>query len=203
MLLLSIVVVLVGCGSSSASPKPTATPKPAMQFAHAPKMSINRNSRYSAEMVTSDGTFTIRLLPRVAPIAVNSFIFLARHHFYNGVIFHRIVKDYVVQTGDPTGTGFGGPGYTFKNEPVTMPYTFGTVAMANSGGNTNGSQFFIVTGKKISLKPQYTIFGKVTSGFKSLRKIDNEPVTYNAGTSELSEPLNPPVLKRVIVHETR
>jgi peptidylprolyl isomerase len=133
---------------------------------------------------------------------VNSFVFLARHHFYRGVIFHRIVEDFVVQTGDPTGTGSGGPGYTFKNEPVTMPYTFGTVAMANSGKNTNGSQFFIVTGKKIAHKPQFTIFGRVSSGFAAIRKINNEPVTYNPATTELSEPLKPPVLKRVTIRET-
>jgi cyclophilin family peptidyl-prolyl cis-trans isomerase len=165
-------------------------------------MAVNKSARYTATLVTSDGTLTITLLPTVAPITVNNFIFLARHHFYNGVIFHRIVPNFVVQTGDPTGTGSGGPGYTFPNEPVSMPYTFGTVAMANSGINTNGSQFFIVTGRRISLPPEYTIFGRVTSGTSTLGKLNKTQVTDNPGSGELSYPVNPPVLKKVTIHES-
>jgi peptidyl-prolyl cis-trans isomerase B (cyclophilin B) len=168
-------------------------------------MTIDRNARYTAVLATSDGTFTIRLLPKVAPIAVNSFVFLARHHFFDQITFHRIIKGFVIQTGDPTGTGTGGPGYTFNDEPVTMPYTRGTVAMANSGKNTNGSQFFVVVtppGKTAPLQPAYTIFGQVASGMGVVQKIADTPVGQSV-TGELSQPLNPVYLKTVTIQEQR
>jgi peptidylprolyl isomerase len=169
-------------------------------------MTINPNHHYTATVATTDGTFTIALLPKVAPIAVNSFVFLARHGFYNHVIFHRIIKDFMVQTGDPTGTGFGGPGYKFTSERVTLPYTRGTVALANSGPNTNGSQFFIVTAKHPTLAPNFTIFGKVTSGMATIDKIANTPVVQNPASNEVSEPapgLNPePAINSVTIHQS-
>lgn len=167
-------------------------------------MTINTHDRYSATIVTNDGTFAVQLLPKVAPLTVNNFVFLARHRYYDGVIFHRILKNFMVQTGDPTGTGFGGPGYTFKDEPVTVPYTAGTLAMANSGPNTNGSQFFIVVvpaGTSASLKPSYTIFGKVTQGMNVVYKIADTPVTPNPGTGELSSPVTQVIIKKVTVQQ--
>jgi cyclophilin family peptidyl-prolyl cis-trans isomerase len=165
-------------------------------------MRINVRHSYTATMETSLGTFTIRLLPRVAPLTVNNFVFLARHHFYDDNIFHRIIKTFMIQTGDPTGTGFGGPGYSFKDEKVTMKYTVGTVAMANSGTNTNGSQFFIVTGPEgKALSPLYTIFGKVATGMNVVQKIASVQVEQNPGNGEISEPVKAPVLKRVVIHE--
>ncbi len=138
----------------------------------------------------------------VAPITVNNFVFLARHKYFNGNPFHRIIAGFMVQTGDPTGTGFGGPGYEFNDEPVTMKYLPGVVAMANHGPNTNGSQFFIVTGVGgKGLQPSYTIFGKVIRGMNVVEKISNTPVTYNAA-GELSAPLKPVKMQTVVIHET-
>ncbi|MGH2443577.1 MAG: peptidylprolyl isomerase, partial [Chloroflexota bacterium] len=172
-------------------------------FSHAPAMTINPQHQYSATMVTSDGTFTIGLDPKIAPITVNNFVFLARHKFYDGVVFHRILKNFMVQTGDPTGTGSGGPGYTFKDETVSQPYTRGTVAMANSGPNTNGSQFFVIVApKRYPLPPRYTIFGGVTQGMSVVQKIADTPVAPNPGTGELSDPVNPVTLKKVTIHES-
>lgn len=199
-----LALLVVGCGTPvSGGSKPSATPY--VKWSHAPKMTITRSRHYTATVSTTDGTFTITLLPKIAPIAVNNFVFLARHHFYDQVIFHRIIKTFMVQTGDPTGTGFGGPGYTFPDEKVTMPYTAGTVAMANQGPNTNGSQFFIVTSKKPArLQPSYTIFGKVTSGMDTVYKIANTPVVQNPASGEVSEPVagQEPRIKTVTIHES-
>jgi cyclophilin family peptidyl-prolyl cis-trans isomerase len=202
-----VAILLAGCGSSAAgSVVPTATPYPT--WSHPPKMTINPAHHYTATVATTEGTFTIALLPKVAPLAVNSFVFLARHDFFNHIIFHRILKNFMIQTGDPTGTGFGGPGYTFKDEKVTLRYTSGTVAMANSGANTNtnGSQFFIVTAKHPAVQPNYTIFGTVTSGMSTVYKIANTPVVQNPASSEVSEPapgLNPePAITSVTIHES-
>src|SRR2546423_8902701 len=105
---------------------------------------LDRGKTYTAVVATNKGVITIKLLPKVAPIAVQSFIFLAQHHYFDGVRFHRVVPGFVIQGGDPTGTGQCGPGYQYDDEKVTLPYTRGTVAMAKVGANTNGSQFFIV-----------------------------------------------------------
>jgi cyclophilin family peptidyl-prolyl cis-trans isomerase len=133
----------------------------------------------------------MQLSPRVAPLAVNNFIFLARHHFYDRNIFHRIIKGQFIQSGDPTGTGFGGPGYSFKIEKPSSPYTVGDVAMANTGRpNSNGSQFFVIAGKAgTHLPPNYTIFAKVISGMSTVDKIAATPVGANPGSGELSDPL--------------
>ncbi len=211
-LLLVLALVLAGCGSSANAGINTgagATPTPPVShqsFSQAPPMTIDKNANYTATVVTTDGTFVIRLLPKVAPIAVNNFVFLTRHHFYNGVIFHRILKNYIVQTGDPEGTGFGGPGYTFRDEKVTMPYTRGTVAMANSGPNTNGSQFFIFVepaDRRVALAPNYTIFGRVIRGMNAVQKISDEQVTQSAtDPNEYSKPLNPPQMTSVTIQQS-
>lgn len=201
-----IVVALAGCGGSSAAPAtstPAPTPTPSYrQWSQPPPMTIKVKAKYTATMVTSKGDFTITLLPKIAPVTVNNFVFLARHHFYDGVPFHRIIQDFVIQTGDPTGTGSGGPGYRFKDEPVRNPYTPGTVAMANSGPNTNGSQFFIVVGPRAQavLQPKFTIFGYVSQGAKQVLAIAATPVGPNPVSGELSSPLTPVTLKAVIIH---
>ncbi len=136
-------------------------------------MCINPQGTYSATVTTDVGTFVIKLDPTIAPKTVNNFVYLARYHFYDGVIFHRVIPGFVVQGGDPTGTGTGGPGYTFADElPAPGSYKIGTVAMANSGKNTNGSQFFIVVGASGTQLPnQYSIFGQVTSGMSVVNQI--------------------------------
>ena len=131
-------------------------------------MCIDPAKNYTAEMVTSMGTMTIALDSASAPVTVNSFVFLSRYHYYEGIIFHRIIKGFVCQGGDPTGTGTGGPGYKFADElPKAGRYEVGSLAMANAGPNTNGSQFFLISGRQgVGLPPQYSLFGKVVKGLE-------------------------------------
>ena len=144
------------------------------KFDQEPPMVIDTAKRYTATMVTSHGTMVIALDPLAAPKTVNSFVFLARYHYYDGVIFHRIIPGFVLQGGDPTGTGTGGPGYKFEDElPAPGRYQVGSLAMANAGPNTNGSQFFIISGSDgVRLPPQYALFGAVVSGGDVVTKID-------------------------------
>ena len=143
-------------------------------FKSPPDMGIDPSKRYTATMETSLGTIVIALDAVRAPKTVNNFVFLALHHYYDGVIFHRIINGFVVQGGDPTGTGRGGPGYRFEDElPKAGQYELGSVAMANAGPNTNGSQFFIVSGPDgVRLPPQYSLFGKVVNGLETLTAIE-------------------------------
>ena len=135
-------------------------------FDAAPPMCIDPEKTYTAEMVTNLGTMKIHLDAARAPKTVNNFVYLSRYHYYDGIIFHRIINGFMCQGGDPTGTGRGGPGYKFEDElPQPGRYEIGSLAMANAGPNTNGSQFFIVTGQSgCGLPPQYSLFGKVISG---------------------------------------
>jgi len=146
-----------------------------MQWSSAPKMSIDQNKQYTATIKTNFGDIVVQLFPKDAPLAVNNFVFLARQGYYDGVKFHRVVKGFVIQSGDPTGTGMGDPGYKFADEKLTRDYIAGTLAMANSGANTNGSQFFITLDNLTTLPKKYTIFGLVTSGFDVVKKIGDVP----------------------------
>lgn len=132
-------------------------------YSKPPEMAIDPKKKYSATIETSAGTMKAELFAADVPNTVNSFVFLARDGFYEGVIFHRVIRGFMIQGGDPTGTGRGGPGYKFSDEPVKRPYKRGTLAMANSGPNTNGSQFFVMHAD-YGLPPSYTIFGKLTDG---------------------------------------
>ena len=137
-------------------------------------MGIDPSKRYTAKMQTSKGEMTIALDAGAAPRAVNSFVFLARNAYYDGIIFHRIIPGFMAQGGDPTGTGRGGPGYQFIDElPAPGRYEIGSVAMANAGPNTNGSQFFIISGQDgVRLPPSYSLFGKVVSGSETITALD-------------------------------
>jgi len=195
-------LALAACGGSTATPLPT--PKPANTVASTapaaaasnpgdvasrnnkykspPPITIDKSKKYIATIVTNKGTMKAELYADTAPVTVNNFVFLANDHFYDGVIFHRIVAGFVIQGGDPTGTGGGGPGYKFPDEPIpaNRAYEKGTLAMANSGPNTNGSQFFICVDNltaKGALPKQYTIFGKVTEGLDVIDKILAVPRT--------------------------
>jgi cyclophilin family peptidyl-prolyl cis-trans isomerase len=137
-------------------------------------MAIDPAKRYTATIVTSAGTMVAELFPGDAPNTVNNFVFLARDGFYDGVIFHRTIPGFMIQGGDPTGTGRGGPGYRFADERVTRPYSRGTLAMANAGPDTNGSQFFVMHAD-YGLPPSYTIFGKLTSGEEVVDAIATAP----------------------------
>jgi cyclophilin family peptidyl-prolyl cis-trans isomerase len=123
------------------------------------------------------GDITFTLDPKQAPATVNNFVFLSKQGFYDGVTFHRVIPGFMIQGGDPTGTGSGGPGYSFKDElPKSGQYKIGSVAMANAGPNTNGSQFFIVTGPNgVALPPLYSLFGQVTKGQDVAEAISNVP----------------------------
>jgi peptidylprolyl isomerase len=145
------------------------------KFDGPPPMCIDPAKSYTAEMVTSMGSRTIALDPIQAPNTVNSFVFLARYHYYDGIIFHRVIKDFVCQGGDPTGTGRGGPGYQFADElPKAGRYEIGSVAMANAGPNTNGSQFFLISGNQgVRLPPQYALFGKIVKGLDVLEAMQS------------------------------
>ncbi len=149
----------------------------AARYDQPPPMTIDPARRYTAEMVTSLGTMVIALDPVNAPRTVNNFVFLAREGFYDGVVFHRIIRGFMCQGGDPTGTGRGGPGYRFDDElPAPGRYEIGSVAMANAGPNTNGSQFFIVSGPSgVRLPPQYSLFGKVVAGLDVLDAMEKVP----------------------------
>ena len=141
------------------------------QYSSPPSMQIETNKTYRVVIKTNKGDIHLQLNPAEAPQTVNNFVALARDGFYDGVVFHRVEPRFVIQGGDPTGTGRGGPGYKFNDEPVKRPYKAGTVAMANSGKNTNGSQFFICLEDQPGLPPNYTIFGDTVSGMDVVRSI--------------------------------
>jgi cyclophilin family peptidyl-prolyl cis-trans isomerase len=176
-------------------PTPTATPLPAAAatpcdtatfgaplqpldppsnlhtYSAAPPMTIDKSKLYEMDIATAKGTMTLCLQPRLAPTTVNVIVTLARNHFYDGLKFHRVVAGFVIQGGDPQGTGSGGPGFKFADEPVVGGYTAGSVAMANSGPNTNGSQFFICLppspgGSSCATLPHsYNLFGALEHSF--------------------------------------
>jgi peptidyl-prolyl cis-trans isomerase B (cyclophilin B) len=141
-----------------------------------PEMTIDQTKTYRVTVDTTKGEVVMDLMPSLAPKTVNNFVSLARDGFYDGLTFHRYVPDFVIQGGDPDGTGSGGPGYKFEDEPVKGSYREGAVAMANSGPNTNGSQFFICNSDcQHKLTPNYNLFGYVVSGqdvVNSLRQGD-------------------------------
>jgi cyclophilin family peptidyl-prolyl cis-trans isomerase len=144
-------------------------------FPEAPEMGIDPAKRYTATLDTSMGEIVIALDAIKAPNTVNNFVFLALNHYYDGVIFHRVINGFMCQGGDPTGTGRGGPGYRFDDElPNPREYQVGSVAMANAGSNTNGSQFFIISGASgVGLPPQYSLFGQVVKGLDVVEEMQN------------------------------
>jgi cyclophilin family peptidyl-prolyl cis-trans isomerase len=157
-------------------------------------MSIDPKKAYTATIETSSGTMTAELFADEAPVTVNNFVFLARDSYFDEVIFHRVIRGFMIQGGDPTGTGRGGPGYRFNDEPVKRPYLRGTLAMANAGPNTNGSQFFVMHAD-YGLPPNYTIFGKLTSGEDVLDAIATAP------TGPQDRPIDPVTIKTVTISE--
>lgn len=218
--IVSASLLLTGCGSStktshddpSVSPtKSTASSskqtsdddsgfddakiaRRADSYDKAPTAKIDPAQTWFADVATTKGTFTIELLPKEGPRAASNFAALAEDGFYDGVKFHRIIKGFMVQTGDPLGTGVGGPGYSIPDDKVNLPYKRGIVAMANAGPDTGGSQFFIVQGDEASsLPPNYAIFGRVTKGMQVIDAIADTPVT----TNEQGEPSKPTETVRI------
>jgi cyclophilin family peptidyl-prolyl cis-trans isomerase len=169
------------------------------QWSQAPAMQIDGSKNYHAVLDTSKGEIEVELFATEAPKTVNNFVFLAREGFYDGVPFHRVISGFMVQTGDPTGTGTGGPGYRFADEKVDRSYDRGTLAMANAGPNTNGSQFFLMHQSR-PLPPNYTIFGRVTRGLDVLDAIASVPVGASRG-GEQSSPREEVKINSVRVQE--
>jgi cyclophilin family peptidyl-prolyl cis-trans isomerase len=180
---------------------PTATlmVKNYQTWANPPELTIDKNKNYQAVLKTDYGNIQIDLNTKDTPITSNNFIFLARNKFYDGTIFHRVIKGFMIQGGDPKGDGTGGPGYKFEDEKFVGEYTRGTVAMANSGPNTNGSQFFIMH-QDYQLRKNYVIFGHVTSGIDVVDKIASAEVTQSFG-GENSKPTSPVKIQSVEIIE--
>jgi cyclophilin family peptidyl-prolyl cis-trans isomerase len=177
------------------------------QYKHPPTWRLNPKCKYTAILSTSLGSMTMLLDPKPAPLADANFVFLAMHHFYTHILIHRVVHDFMVQTGDPTGTGSGGPGYEFKIENAGYRMPLGTVAMANAGGTaTNGSQFFLCENCTNLASPNaqaqgyvYTLLGHITSGISVLNKLDSVPVHAAYAGGEDSTPNTPIYLNSVDV----
>ncbi len=165
------------------------------KFPAPPEMGIDPSKRYTATMETSMGTLVIALDAARAPKTVNNFVYLAAYHYYDDIIFHRIINGFVCQGGDPTGTGMGGPGYRFEDElPKPGQYQIGSLAMANAGPNTNGSQFFLISGPSgVQLPPQYSLFGQVVKGLDVVDAMQKVP------TARGDRPVDDVVIKSVTI----
>jgi len=173
------------------------------QYANPPDMAIDQKKNYMATIATDKGNMAVKLFASEAPVTVNNFVFLAREGFYDNTIFHRIIKGFMIQGGDPQGTGMGGPGYKFADELVTREYTRGTIAMANSGPNTNGSQFFVMHAD-YALSKNYVIFGAIdasdSASLATLDAIATAPTSDN-GMGEVSKPISPTVIQSISIKE--
>ena len=213
LLLSLLAVLLVSCGGDE-TPESSSTAcwseeavtarnpddQPS-QWNTPPNMVIDSSASYRATLETSAGTITWELLPEAAPATVNNFVCLARAGYYDGTPFHRILSGFVIQGGDPTGTGTGGPGYRFDDEPVEGEYTSGTVAMANAGPDTNGSQFFIILGDlRQTLPRNYNLFGQVVDGQDVVDALAQTPTGPNA-RGEMSVPQEQVILESVSIDE--
>jgi len=165
----------------------------------APAITIKPEAIYRAVLATGVGEITIQLQAKATPITVNNFVHLARAGFYNQTIFHRVISGFMIQGGDPKGDGTGGPGYQFADEPFEGEYQRGTVAMANAGPNTNGSQFFIMH-QDYALPKNYVIFGQVIQGLEVVDAIATAPVKAST-TGEKSTPVNPVKIRSVTIIE--
>ncbi|MDF2670992.1 MAG: cyclophilin-type peptidyl-prolyl cis-trans isomerase [Paenibacillus sp.] len=201
--------------SASPSSKPSSSPAATSTagtgtpnkktWTAAPAMTIDSKKSYEATFDTNKGSFKVALFADTAPKTVNSFVFLAKENFYNNVVFHRIIKTFMIQTGDPQGTGGGGPGYNIPDElKTTHKYETGTVAMANTGQpNSGGSQFFICMTDEcggLNSSPKFTIFGKVSEGLENVQKIASTPVKANA-RGEVSVPTEEVKINSITITE--
>jgi cyclophilin family peptidyl-prolyl cis-trans isomerase len=202
--LIAVAAIAAACSTAgaSATPIPTDSPTsgppssaPGSQASSGdcptePPQPMAGGETRNVTIETEKGPIEIEVEADLGPLAAQNFVDLAACGFYDGVVFHRVVPGFVIQGGDPTGSGSGGPGYEFGDDPVTVPYERGVVAMANSGPDTNGSQFFIVL-EDSGLDPNYSVFGRVTSGMDAVDAI--------AAAADAESPTNPIVMDRVTV----
>lgn len=225
-----LAIVLVGCGSAPparvaafSTPQPAATAQAVQatadacwseeqriegevdmprQYTEQPAMRVDPEKSYQGTLETNKGAIQVEFFPGDAPNTVNNFVCLAEDGYFDQTPFHRIVKGFVIQGGDPTGTGSGGPGYKFNDEPIARDYERGTLAMANAGPDTNGSQFFVVLDDlRGKLPKNYTIFGRVTDGMDVVDAIANTP-TVAGRSGEKSTPTESITLEKVTISET-
>lgn len=173
--LVLLATLLVGCASpsdnSTSNDNGISDNGGTMKFTQPPQMIIDVNKIYTATITTEKGDIIVELYPAKAPKTVNNFVFLSREGFYNGTTFHRVIPGFMAQGGDPTGTGTGGPGYKFEDEFSDLKHVTGVISMANSGANTNGSQFFITYAPAHYLDGKHTVFGKVIKGMDILNRL--------------------------------
>ncbi len=160
-----VMVTLLSASCAGTAPKPKTYSSP-------PPMVIDTSKQYTAIIETEKGNLVLELLASDVPVTVNNFVFLAREGFYNGTTFHRVIPDFMAQGGDPTGTGTGGPGYSFADEFTEHTHVAGALSMANAGPNTNGSQFFITYTPQHSLDGKHSVFGQLIDGVEVLEKIE-------------------------------
>ena len=163
-----VLVPLLAASCGGAAQKPTAKPK---SYSAPPPMTIDTSKQYTATIETEKGNLILELFASDVPLTVNNFVFLAREGFYDGIIFHRVIPDFMAQGGDPTGTGTGGPGYTFADEFTEHTHITGALSMANSGTSTNGSQFFITYAPQHHLDGKHSVFGQLIEGMDVLERI--------------------------------
>lgn len=169
----------------------------AKQYSAPPPMTIDASRTYTATMDTSAGQITLKLWPDVAPAHVNSFVFLSREGFYEGAIFHRVIPGFMIQGGDPTGTGTGGPGYRLKQEFNSRKHTRGVLSAARTADpNSAGSQFFLMHDDAPHLDGQYTAYGEVTSGMDVVDKIATAPTGAN------DRPVKPVSIQKITIEES-
>ncbi len=184
---------------AGSSPRTTGFEKP-------PPMCIDPSKTYAAAIETSKGLITVDLDAKNAPRAVNNFVVLSRYHFYDGLPFHRIAAGQYIQGGSPTATGSGGPGYAFEDETPATPYRIGTMAMANAGADTNGSQFFFVIGQGgvdvLSQAPNYSILGQVSQGMKVLESIEEKGSVETQSDPDSGKPTEMITIESVTIKET-
>jgi peptidyl-prolyl cis-trans isomerase B (cyclophilin B) len=192
-LYLTIALLITAQGGNMSAQQPAHD----KQYDNPPQMQIDVNRQYTATIETNKGDVTVELFTQQAPQTVNNFVFLARDGFYDGVIFHRVIPNFMIQGGDPTGTGRGGPGYRFEDEvgPDKPGHQRGVLSMANAGPNTNGSQFFITVAATPHLDGRHTVFGRVTEGMDVVDAIANTP------RDQRDQPREPVVMKTVTIQE--
>jgi len=163
IILVPVALLSTSCAGEAPEPKTYSEPPP---------MTIDTSKQYTATIETAKGNLVLELFASDVPLTVNNFVFLAREGFYDNTTFHRVIPDFMVQGGDPTGTGTGGPGYKFADEFTEHTHVAGALSMANSGSNTNGSQFFITYAPQHHLDGHHSVFGQLIEGMGSLEKIE-------------------------------
>jgi len=167
-----LVLITLLLASCAVTPSEPAALKP-ISYSAPPPMTIDTNKQYTATIETGKGNIVLELFASDVPVTVNNFVFLAREGFYDGTTFHRVIPDFMAQGGDPTGTGTGGPGYSFADEFTEYTHVTGALSMANAGPNTNGSQFFITYTPQHHLDNHHSVFGQLIEGMDVLKALKN------------------------------